>query len=247
MTGSGGPGVQASKGPTVRGPVIGVAFPREDYVAALEQAGATVRVLTPDRDTLPDVLNELDGVLLTGGPDVRPAHYGATTTHPTVEVNDERDAYELPLAKAALHARLPLLAICRGVQVLNVAAGGTLVQDLPSQRPSAINHSLVDPRTAIAHTVHLTRGSYLASVMADHVGADGSLPVNSRHHQAIDRVARGFTVAAAAPDGTIEAIEAAAGTESGFCIGVQWHPENFYRTGESAGLFNAFVAAAVSK
>ena len=118
------------------------------------------------------------------------------------------------------------------------------MQDLPSQRPSAINHSLVEPRTAIAHTVHLTPGSQLASVMAPHVGAGGDMPVNSRHHQAIDRVARGFTVAAAAPDGTIEAIEAAAGTESGFCIGVQWHPENFYRTGESAGLFNAFVAAA---
>lgn len=228
----------------VQGPVIGVAFPREDYVAALTQAGAQVRVLTPGVDLLPAALDALDGVLLTGGPDVRPDHYGAATTHPTVEVDEVRDGYELPLAKAALAARLPLLAICRGVQVLNVAAGGTLVQDLPSQRPSAINHSLVEPRTAIAHTVHLTPGSQLASVMAPHVGAGGDMPVNSRHHQAIDRVARGFTVAAAAPDGTIEAIEAAAGTESGFCIGVQWHPENFYRTGESAGLFNAFVAAA---
>ena len=86
--------------------------------------------------------------------------------------------------------------------------------------------------------------SAAAAAAAAYVGAGGDMPVNSRHHQAIDRVARGFTVAAAAPDGTIEAIEAAAGTESGFCIGVQWHPENFYRTGESAGLFNAFVAAA---
>lgn len=226
------------------GPVIGVAFPREDYIAALEQAGAVVRVLTPGVDLLPAALDQLDGVLLTGGPDVRPDHYGADVRHNTVEVDEVRDAYELPLAQAALEARLPLLAICRGVQVLNVAAGGTLVQDLPSQRPSVINHSVVEPRTAIAHTVHLTRGSQLASVMAPHLDATGELPVNSRHHQAIDRVAHGFTVAAAAPDGTIEAIEAAAGTEAGFCIGVQWHPENFYRTGESAGLFNAFVAAA---
>jgi len=226
------------------GPVIGVAFPRADYVAALELAGAQVRVLTPGVDLLPAVLDELDGVLLTGGPDVRPDHYGATTTHSTVEVDEVRDGYELPLARAVLEARLPLLAICRGVQVMNVAAGGTLVQDLPSQRSSAINHSIVDPRTAIAHEVRLSRGSQLASIMGAHASADGDMPVNSRHHQAIDRVARGFTVSAAAPDGTIEAIEAAAGTEAGFCIGVQWHPENFYRTGESAELFSAFVAAA---
>lgn len=227
------------------GPVIGVAFPRPDYVAALEQAGAVVRVLTPGSDRLPDVLDQLDGVLLTGGPDVRPARYGAATEHPTVEVEEARDAYELPLAKAAIDRGTPLLAICRGVQVLNVAAGGTLVQDLPSERPSGINHSIIEPRHAIAHDVHIEPGSRLATLMKEQLTPDGRMDVNSRHHQAVDRVAEGFTVSATAPDGTIEAIEAA--SAPGFCIGVQWHPENFYRTGESAPLFNAFVEAARSK
>lgn len=241
--------VHGPTGSKVQGPIIGVAFAREDYIAALEQAGATVRVLTPGTDLLPGVLNELDGVLLTGGPDVRPALYGATSTHPTVEINDERDGYELPLAKAALAARVPLLAICRGVQVLNVAAGGTLIQDLPSARPSAINHSIVNPRTAIAHDVRLTAGSHLAATLADQLqlSADNRLEVNSRHHQAIDRVADGFAVVATAPDGTIEAIESTSRAQDSFCIGVQWHPENFYRTGESAGLFTAFVKAAASR
>jgi putative glutamine amidotransferase len=239
--------VQGPTESTVHGPVIGVAFAREDYIAALEQAGATVRVLQPGTDVLPDVLNELDGVLLTGGPDVRPSLYGATTTHATVEINDERDAYELPLARAALEARVPMLAICRGVQVLNVAAGGTLIQDLPSARPSDINHSVVEPRTAIAHDVRLTAGSHLAATLADQLSADNRLEVNSRHHQAIDRVADGFAVVATAPDGTIEAIESTSRAKDGFCIGVQWHPENFYRTGESAGLFRAFVTAAAGQ
>jgi putative glutamine amidotransferase len=234
-----------------RGPVIGVAFPREDYVAALEQAGAVVRVLSPSTDVLPDVLRELDGVMLTGGPDVRPALYGAASEHPTVEIDDVRDAYELPLAKAAIDTGTPLLAICRGVQVLNVAAGGTLVQDLPSERPSGLNHSITEPRDAIAHDVHVEPTSQLARVMAERLTPDGRLDVNSRHHQAIDRVAEGFAVSATAPDGTIEAIEvisAAKATEPRpFCLGVQWHPESFYRTGESAPLFSSFVEAARSK
>jgi len=231
-------------------PVIGVAFPRPDYIAALEQAGAVVRELSPAVDQLPDVLQHLDGVLLTGGPDVRPARYGAATEHHTVEVDEVRDAYELPLAEAALRVGTPLLAICRGVQVLNVAAGGTLVQDLPTERPGAINHSVTEPRDGIAHDVGLAPDSRLAAVLAERLAPGGRLNVNSRHHQAIDRVADGFTVAATAADGTIEAIERINTDDpaaSGFCIGVQWHPENFYRTGESAPLFQAFVDAARSK
>lgn len=232
---------------SARVPVIGVAFDRPDYIAALEGAGASVRVLDPDTDLVPDVLKALDGVLLTGGPDVHPSLYGVTTTHPTVDVDSGRDAYELPLARAALSTGMPLLAICRGVQVLNVAAGGTLIQDLPSARPSDINHALATPRTAIAHAVQVTEGSRLAATLADQLPADFQLAVNSRHHQAIDRVADGFTVVATAPDGIIEAIEAASPVAGGFCIGVQWHPENFHRTGEAAGLFAAFVQAAAAR
>ncbi|MDA1306723.1 MAG: gamma-glutamyl-gamma-aminobutyrate hydrolase family protein [Acidobacteria bacterium] len=225
------------------GPTIGVAFPREDYIAALEQAGAVVRVLDPDVDALPGVLDTLDGVMLTGGPDVRPSLYGATTEHPTVDVDPVRDAYELPLARAAFERGLPLLAICRGLQVLNVAAGGTLIQDVPSAHPSEITHSLLDPRNAVAHDISVVPGSRLATAMADRLTPGGRLEVNSRHHQAIDRLAEGFTVVALAPDGIIEAVEP---TRPGFCISVQWHPENFYRTGEFSALFTAFVDAARS-
>lgn len=225
-------------------PTIGVAFPREDYIAALEQAGAVVRILDPDVDVLSTVLDALDGVMLTGGPDVCPARYGATTEHPTVEVDQARDGYELPLAHAAFTRGLPLLAICRGLQVLNVAAGGTLIQDVPSQVPNAIPHSILDPRDAVAHDVSVVPGSRLATVMADRLTPGGRLPVNSRHHQAIDRLADGFVVVASGPDGVIEAVEP---TRPGFCISVQWHPENFYRTGEFSALFTAFVDAARSK
>jgi len=221
-----------------------VAFARPDYLAALREAGAEVRELSPGADVLPAALATLDGVLLTGGPDVRPSLYGAPTTHPTVEINDPRDAYELPLAKAAMAAGLPLLAICRGVQVLNVAAGGTLIQDLPSERPGGLAHSITTPTTAIAHDVTVTPGSRLADVFAPALSQDGRLEVNSRHHQAIDIVAPGFVVSAVAPDGTIEAIEASA---RGFCVGVQWHPENFWRTGETASLFQSFVTAAAAR
>lgn len=228
-------------------PVIGVAFARPDYLAALREAGAQVRELSPDTDMLPAALANLDGVLLTGGPDVRPSLYGALTTHPTVEINDARDDYELPLAKAALGAGLPLLAICRGIQVLNVAAGGTLIQDLPSARPDGLNHSLTTPTTAIAHDVSVTPGTCLAGVFAPQLTTDNRMAVNSRHHQAIDVIAPGFMVSAIAQDGTIEAIEpidAPATPARGFCVGVQWHPENFWRTGETAALFQSFVKAA---
>lgn len=224
-------------------PVIGVAFAKPDYTSALEKAGAEVRELAPESHPLPAALDGLDGVLLTGGPDVHPSVYGATDVHPTVEVDDRRDAYELPLAKAAMERRMPLLAICRGVQVLNVAAGGTLIQDLPSHQPSALNHSITTPKTAIAHDVAVAPGSVLARIVAPQLKNGHRLDVNSRHHQAIDAVAPGFMVSASAPDGTIEAIETV-GRDAGFCVGVQWHPENFWPSGQSDSLFESFVSAA---
>ncbi|MEO6224200.1 MAG: gamma-glutamyl-gamma-aminobutyrate hydrolase family protein, partial [Vicinamibacterales bacterium] len=159
-------------------PVIGVAFARPDYVDALTNAGALVRELTPGDDPLPAALDGLDGVLLTGGPDIRPSIYGAAETHPTVVIDDARDAYELPLARAAMDRKLPLLAICRGVQVLNVAAGGTLIQDLPSERPGGLNHSVTIPKTAICHDVEVVPGSLLASIMAPQLKGGCRIDVN---------------------------------------------------------------------
>lgn len=224
---------------TGRSPVIAVAWPKDDYLASLEHAGATPRVVAPDVDPVDEVVATCDGVLLTGGADVDPAHYGDEDRHHTIDLAPERDVYELALARAAMTYDLPLLAICRGVQLLNVAAGGTLFQDLPSHAPSSINHRMKESETQMAHTVTIAPGSRLESLVT--VSDTRGLDVNSRHHQAIRTVAPGFTVSATAPDGIVEGIERAGAR---FCIGVQWHPENFWKTGEFHTLFRGFVEAA---
>lgn len=220
---------------TAAQPVIGVAWPRPDYVTSLEQAGARVRVLDEATDLLPAALDGCDGLLLTGGVDVDPHAYGEAP-HPTVELDATRDDYELALATLAIARDLPLLAICRGVQVLNVAAGGTLIQDLPSQHPSATPHAINESRNAIAHDVSITPGTCLSVLLGT-----PAIAVNSRHHQAVKDAAPGFVVSAVSPDGIVEAIERPA---SAFCVGVQWHPENFWATGQFVGLFQGLVRAA---
>jgi len=221
-------------------PVIAVAWPKPDYVAALENAGAIVRELAPESDPLPSALDACDGVLLTGGPDVDPTEYGDADRHPTLELDATRDAYEIALARQALARDVPLFAICRGAQVLNVAAGGTLVQDIPSQHPTDLVHSRTEQRDAIAHEVTVRPNTCLSVLLApdlDH----GRMAVNSRHHQSVKRPAPGFVVSADAPDGVVEAIEKPAAR---FCVGVQWHPENFWRTGKFSPLFAGLVEAA---
>ncbi|MFI5177639.1 MAG: gamma-glutamyl-gamma-aminobutyrate hydrolase family protein [Vicinamibacterales bacterium] len=223
-------------------PVIGVAWPKTDYLSSLERAGAEIRVLTPAADPLPDALARCDGVLLTGGPDVDPAEYGERERHPTVEINSERDEYELALARLAIAGDVPLLAICRGAQVLNVAAGGTLVQDIPTSEPSDLTHTIL-PRTAIAHDVNVASGTCLAVLLAPEL-EHGSVAVNSRHHQSVKDPAPGFVVSATATDGIVEAIEK---PDAAFCVGVQWHPENFWRTGRFSTLFTGLVQAALRR
>jgi putative glutamine amidotransferase len=220
-------------------PRIAVAWPQPDYLTSLERAGATPRVIDPAADRGSAVLDECDGVLLTGGADVDPTHYGADDRHPTLKLDATRDAYELVLAREALARDMPLLAICRGVQLLNVAAGGTLVQDIPTHRPSDIVHGQRQPLTSTPHTVRVQSGSALASLLGPR--SAGDIAVNSRHHQSVDRVAPGFLVSAVAPDGIVEGIERAAAR---FCVGVQWHPENFWETGEFTSMFAGLVEAA---
>ena len=212
----------------------------EDYIASVEQAGARARVLEVSESPR-KVLSEVDGVLLTGGGDVDPLFY-REERHPSVEdAEPGRDEFELDLARRALAADLPLLAICRGAQVLNVAAGGTLVQDIPSRLASRIRHSVQEPKNALSHEIAIAPGSRLEQVLGPHVERARACRVNSRHHQSVGRIGEGFTVSAAAPDGVVEGIEAA---NARFCVGVQWHPENFWATGEFRGLFEAFVSAA---
>ena len=144
------------------------------------------------------------------------------------------------LVRRALDADLPVLAICRGIQVLNVARGGTLVQDIPTELRTPVEHMVREPRFAIAHEVRVTADSLLDRLMRAHDGRPGLLPVNSRHHQAPKTPGDGLVVTAIAPDGIVEALE---DPSRRFCLGVQWHPENFWETGEFRRLFEGFVRA----
>jgi putative glutamine amidotransferase len=210
----------------------------DDYVESVRRAGGEARVLRNTDDPVA-VLAGLDGLLLTGGLDVDPGLYGEAA-HPTTETAPDRDRFEIPLSREALRQDVPLFAICRGVQVLNVAAGGTLVQDIPSSINSALAHSVDVPKDAIAHAVKVTPGTQLASSLPPAASLE-TCAVNSRHHQSVGTVAPSFVVSAVSPDGVVEAIER---PDASFCVGVQWHPENFWRTGEFASLFEGFVAAA---
>jgi len=207
----------------------------EDYLKSLETVGASVHAVAPGGDIERALLGS-DGVVLAGGPDVDPALYGETM-HPSCSLaGDARDEYELAMARRCLRDGVPLLAICRGMQVLNVAAGGSLIQDLPSQVPVALPHAIDDTFTTVAHGLEVIGGTQLARALASGM----STQVNSRHHQAVKVLGRGLAASAHAPDGIVEAIEAPA---LPFCVGVQWHPENFWRSGEFLPLFRLFAAA----
>ena len=223
-------------------PIIGISRCNrlDDYVKSVEASGAVARVL--DVSASPRALvRELHGVLLTGGGDVDPVLYGAER-HPSVEdAEPGRDEFEIDLARRAMEADLPILAICRGAQVLNVAAGGTLVQDIPSALDSPLRHSIDQPKDAIAHEIRVMPGSRLEHALGPAVDGAGLCAVNSRHHQSVDRIGQGLVATAVAPDGVVEAVEAPAAR---FCVGVQWHPENFRAAGEFKPLFDAFVESA---
>ena len=210
-----------------------------DYEESVRRAGGEPVILDPAANRPADVVRTFDGVLLPGGGDVLPSIYGETA-HPTFGAAEPgRDEYEIELVRLALDADLPLFAICRGIQVLNVARGGTLIQDIPSEVTHAEPHDVREPRVAIAHPVWVTSGSLLERLMRERVD-DESVPVNSRHHQAVKQLGSGLVVSGTAPDGVVEAVE---DPLRRFCLGVQWHPENFYRTGEFSALFEAFVRA----
>jgi putative glutamine amidotransferase len=211
-----------------------------DYLASVRAVGGDPWELDYEVDAVDVVVRSCAGLVLPGGVDVDPARYDETR-HPTVtDVDVARDEYEIELVRAALAADLPIFAICRGLQVMNVAAGGSLIQDIPSQVGHAVPHQIADPKDAIAHDVSLGPGSRLGQLMG-HAAVGGRLPVNSRHHQAVGRVAGGFVVTSLAPDGVVEAIERPGAR---FCVGVQWHPENFAESGTFLPLFAGLLAAA---
>jgi putative glutamine amidotransferase len=214
----------------------------EDYRQSILHAGGEVRELrAPMSDA--HALDGVSGLLLTGGEDVAPSRYGELPHAMVKSVNAERDEFELALLAEARQRDLPVLAICRGIQILNVGCGGTLIQDIPSQVPGALDHNLTVPPhqpPALAHEVWIDKDTLLTRLMRESLGSSDTCEVNSRHHQAVQQIAPGFRPAATAPDGVIEAIEDPA---QRFCLGIQWHPENFWRTGEFRPLFEGFLRA----
>jgi putative glutamine amidotransferase len=223
-------------------PRIGVSPNRRpgDYLESVTLAGGDPVLLDAVRDRAADVLAGVAGVLLTGGGDIDPSLYGEAADPTFSPAEPGRDAFEIELAVRAIEYDVPVLAICRGIQVLNVALGGTLVQDIPTAIPQAVTHSVPHPTSRVAHEVALAPGSRLAALLCPGEPRRPTCAVNSRHHQSVKRPGAGLRVTATAPDGVVEAVEREA---SRFCVGVQWHPENFCRTGEFRALFDDFIAS----
>jgi putative glutamine amidotransferase len=209
------------------------------YLEAIEFAGGIPVILAPlPPRRLQAIVERLDGICLSGGPDLEPATYGAEP-HPELGPTEpDVDLFELSLARAARRSQLPMLAICRGMQVLNVSRGGTLIQHLP-ELSDDIAHRQDRSASNTTHTVNLTAGSRLARI------AGGErLEVNSFHHQAIDVLGSGLEPVAHADDGVVEAIEARG---EPFTIGVQWHAECLTDRPEHNGLFDGLIAAAEAR
>lgn len=205
------------------------------YAEAVRRAGAIPLLLPPEEENLGELIDRLDGILLAGGNDCDPAVYGQSQ-HPSVALMDaRRQKNDLALAAFASERGMPLLGICLGIQIINVARGGTLIQDIRSADPSALLHES-HPTARVRHDVEIREGTKLAAI----VGA-GRRNVNSSHHQAIGELGSRLRVTAQAADGIIEAVEDPSGP---FHIGVQWHPEDMPGEQVATDLFTAFVAAA---
>jgi putative glutamine amidotransferase len=200
-----------------------------DYVLAVERAGARPLLVPPSEDGVEETLDAVDALIFSGGADIDPDLYGQDPHPETRGVRPARDRGELALLEGALERDMPVLAICRGSQVLNIVRGGDLVQHLPDVVGDEKHKHT--PGTFSDHDVTLESGTKLAAVLGDHA------PVKSHHHQGFGLVGEGLRVAAHAEDGTIEAVEA---TDRRFAVGVLWHPE----AGEDKKLFEELVAEA---
>ncbi len=215
-------------------------FLRARYVNAIEALGGVPLILplTDEPALRRQLFKDLDGLLLTGsGPDLPPALYGERQRYPFKVMSRRRYAFELEMIQRAVAANLPVLGICGGMQALNVALGGTLLQDIPSQVVEPLPHRAKGPATRHAHSIRIMAKSLLGRITGRQ-----TIRVNSSHHQSVKTPAPGLIASALAPDGVIEAVES---PKKRFVLGVQWHPEFLYdHDAIQRKLFTAFMKAA---
>ena len=231
----------------MRRPIIGITTSacadgqltvRDSYIQAITAHGGLPCPLCTDTDSiaLTDLCDTLDGLLFGGGCDLNPNHYGETVIHPSVEISDARERFELALFSAFMQTKKPIFGICRGVQLMNVALGGSLIQHLDGHRQTPTAGNIP------THDVLLAEKSLLCRIC----GCD-RISVNSFHHQAIKHIGKDASISAITPNGVVEGIELPQSVHP-FFLGVQWHPELFWREHPSASLlFSAFVSACVQK
>jgi putative glutamine amidotransferase len=211
----------------------------EEYSRAITGSGGAPALIpvAQNRDSLKSLFSRLDGLLLSGGPDVNPRHYSEAPGRGLGEVDDALDRMELAAARLASRMQLPVLAICRGIQVLTVALGGSLFQDIGEQVEAALNHLQKADKSTNTHRITISADSRLHEIVRSR-----RIWVNGKHHQAVQRPGAGLRVVALAEDGVVEAVE---DPQHPFFIGVQWHPEGTWTADRySRRLFAAFVAAA---
>jgi putative glutamine amidotransferase len=227
------------RGGDYRQPRVGI---YANYLHVLQRAGVVPSLVSPahDADAVETLVRAARGIVLSGGEDVDPSHYGEEPIPELGEVNPARDAMEFRALDVALSLDLPVLGICRGMQLMNVHFGGTLYQDLPAQRPGVASHLQVAPWGHHHHHVRCTPGTRLQRIL----GECDPFEINSFHHQAVKELGTGLRCTAQAEDGLIEAIEA---EEYGWVVGVQWHPERYEaeapNTDPNLRIIEAFAAA----
>lgn len=217
----------------------------ERYLAAIRALDAVPLLIPPHENSVGDYLDKISGLIISGGDfDIDPQLYGLSSYHPTVKINNDRTHPELALLRAAMEKDMPILGICGGEQLMNVACGGTLYQHAPEEHKDCLVHesSTMHPqgksRDQCAHDVHIVEGTLLHRVLGI-----STMGVNSAHHQAVRLPGHGVVVNAYAPDGLIEGIEV---ERLSFCLGLQWHPE-FKVSPHDHKIFDAFVQVARSR
>lgn len=231
-------------------PVIGITFDiefaggyskspwyslRENYCSAVADVGGIPFPLTHDVGLIDHYLSLMDGLVITGGDyDIDPSLYGAPTQHPTVKCKPTRTRFEIAMVEESLRKNMPILGICGGQQVINVALGGTLIQHIPDEVDGCLAHSQSHPCTNPGHNVKVLKETLLFDIVKTE-----EIPVNTSHHQAVKEPGRGVVINALAPDGVIEGFEV---PEYKFCLGLQWHPE-FFATPHDKVIYKAFLEA----